>query len=67
MSANRKQQERRKRSGMAIRPLLFGILFVAVFVGIILSLVWVDPSHPVRQPDPLAPSAPGPSSPAPVQ
>jgi len=52
---------------MAIRPPLFGILFVAVFVGIILSLVWVDPSHPVRQPDPLAPSAPGPSAPAPVQ
>jgi len=52
---------------MAIRPLLFGILFIAVFVGVILSLVWVDPSHPVRQSDPLAPAAPGPSAPAPVQ
>ncbi len=54
---------------MAIRPLLFGILFIAVFVGIILSLVWVDPSQP-RQSDPLAPSPPAvtdPTAPAPAQ
>ena len=54
---------------MAIRPLLFGILFIAVFVGIILSLVWVDPSQPTRQSDPLAPSPPAvtdPTAPAPA-
>lgn len=49
---------------MAIRPLLFGILFIAVFVGIILSLVWVDPSQPARQSDPLAPAPPGISEPS---
>ncbi|WP_454849071.1 hypothetical protein [Rhizobium binxianense] len=49
---------------MAIRPLIFGILFVAVFVAIILSLIWVDKSQPVRQPDPLSPSVPGPANPS---
>ncbi|WP_413709319.1 hypothetical protein [Rhizobium sp. Rhizsp82] len=55
---------------MAIRPLLFGILFIAVFVGIIVSLVWVDPSQPTRQSDPLAPTPPAvtdPTAPAPAQ
>jgi hypothetical protein len=40
---------------MAIRPLIFGVLFIAVFVGIILSIIWIDKSHPIHQPDPLAP------------
>lgn len=48
---------------MAIRPLIFGILFVAVFVVIILSIIWVDKSQPVRLSDPLSPSAPGPANP----
>ena len=43
---------------MAFRPLIFGVLFIAVFVLIILSIIWVDKSHPIRQPDPLAPAAP---------
>ncbi|MBB3591580.1 hypothetical protein FHX08_001924 [Rhizobium sp. BK529] len=43
---------------MALRPLIFGVLFIAVFVLIILSIIWVDKSHPIRQPDPLAPTAP---------
>ncbi len=41
---------------MAFRPLIFGVLFIAVFVMVILSIMWVDKSHPIRQPDPLAPS-----------
>lgn len=49
---------------MAFRPLIFGVLFIAVFVMIILSIIWVDKSHPIRQPDPLAPST-TPSSPPP--
>ena len=52
---------------MAIRPLIFGILFIAVFVGIIISIIWVDTSHPIRQPDPLSPTAPGPATPGQVQ
>ncbi|ANM10136.1 MULTISPECIES: hypothetical protein [unclassified Rhizobium] len=52
---------------MAIRPLIFGILFIAVFVGIILSIIWVDTSHPVHQPDPLSPTAPGPATPGTMQ
>ncbi|MGZ2456993.1 MULTISPECIES: hypothetical protein [Rhizobium] len=52
---------------MAIRPLIFGILFIAVFVVIILSIIWVDTSHPIHQPDPLSPTAPGPATPGPVQ
>ncbi|PDS70455.1 hypothetical protein CO651_17785 [Rhizobium phaseoli] len=53
---------------MAIRPLIFGVLFIAAFVGIILSIIWVDTSHPVHQPDPLSPTAPGPATPSgPVQ
>lgn len=40
---------------MAIRPLIFGVLFVAVFVGIILSIAWIDKSHPIHASDPLAP------------
>lgn len=51
---------------MAFRPLIFGVLFIAVFVMIILSLIWVDKSHPIRQPDPLAPTAPA-NSPPPTQ
>ncbi|ARM87954.1 hypothetical protein RHEC894_CH01631 [Rhizobium sp. CIAT894] len=52
---------------MAIRPLIFGILFVSVFVVIILSMIWVDKSHPVHQPDPLSPTAPGAATPGQVQ
>ncbi|MBX4890836.1 hypothetical protein [Rhizobium bangladeshense] len=52
---------------MAIRPLIFGILFIAALVGIILSIIWVDTSHPVRQPAPLSPTTPGPATPGPVQ
>jgi len=51
---------------MAFRPLIFGILFIAVLVMIILSLIWVDRSHPIRQPDPLAPTAPA-NPPQPAQ
>lgn len=51
---------------MAFRPLIFGVLFVAVFVVIILSIIWVDKSHPIRQPDPLAPTAPA-NPPQPAQ
>lgn len=51
---------------MAFRPLIFGVLFVAVFVVIILSIIWVDKSHPIRQPDPLAPTAPS-NPPQPAQ
>lgn len=39
---------------MAIRPLLFGILFITVFVVVIMSIIWVDPTHPIRQADPFA-------------
>ncbi len=49
---------------MAIRPLIFGVLFIAVLVMVILSITWVDRSHPIRQPDPLAPST-TPSNPPP--
>ena len=49
---------------MAFRPLIFGVLFIAVLVMIILSITWVDKSHPIRQPDPLAPST-TPSNPPP--
>ncbi|MBB3564266.1 hypothetical protein FHX06_005621 [Rhizobium sp. BK512] len=49
---------------MAFRPLIFGVLFIAVFVMVILSIIWVDKSHPIRQPDPLAPST-TPSNPPP--
>jgi hypothetical protein len=49
---------------MAFRPLIFGVLFIAVFVMVILSIMWVDKSHPIRQPDPLAPST-TPASPPP--
>lgn len=41
---------------MAFRPLIFGVLFIAVFVMVILSIIWVDKSHPTRQADPLAPT-----------
>ncbi len=51
---------------MAFRPLIFGVLFIAVFVLVILSIIWVDKSHPIRQPDPLAPTAPA-NSPPPTQ
>jgi hypothetical protein len=51
---------------MAIRPLIFGILFIAVFVAIILSIIGVDKTQPLRQQDPLAPSAPGPATPTPT-
>jgi hypothetical protein len=49
---------------MAFRPLIFGVLFIAVLVMVILSIIWVDRSHPIRQPDPLAPST-TPSNPPP--
>ncbi|EJJ26145.1 hypothetical protein GCM10010520_24310 [Rhizobium viscosum] len=49
---------------MAFRPLIFGVLFIAVLVMVILSITWVDKSHPIRQPDPLAPST-TPSNPPP--
>jgi len=52
---------------MAIRPLILGVLFIAVFVGIILSIIWVDKSHPIHQSDPLSPTAPGPATPGQVQ
>ncbi|SCW27554.1 hypothetical protein SAMN02927900_00005 [Rhizobium mongolense subsp. loessense] len=52
---------------MAIRPLMFGILFIAVFVAIILSIIWVDPTQPTRQPDPLAPVTPAPTPTPPAQ
>jgi hypothetical protein len=52
---------------MAIRPLLFGILFIAVFVAIIISIILVDPTQPTRQPDPLAPVTPVPTPTPPVQ
>jgi hypothetical protein len=52
---------------MAIRPLIFGILFIAVFVVIIISIIWVDTSHPIHQPDPLSLTAPGPATPGQVQ
>uniref|UniRef100_UPI003F2888C6 hypothetical protein n=1 Tax=Rhizobium sp. F40D2 TaxID=3453141 RepID=UPI003F2888C6 len=65
------RNDRSKQEGtipiMAIRPLIFGILFIAVFVGIILSIIWVDTSHPIHQPDPLSPTAPGPATPGTVQ
>ncbi|NLS03298.1 hypothetical protein HGP14_07930 [Rhizobium sp. P32RR-XVIII] len=48
---------------MAIRPLVFGILFIAIFVAIILSMAWVDRSRPTHQPDSLAPAAPGTTAP----
>jgi hypothetical protein len=51
---------------MAIRPLIYGILFIAVFVAIILSMAWVDRSRPTHQAEPLAPVAPAPSTPAPT-
>ena len=47
---------------MAVRPLIFGVLFIAVFVLVILSIIGVDKSHPIHQPDPLAPTAPANSS-----
>jgi hypothetical protein len=43
---------------MAIRPLVFGILFIAVFVAIILSMAWVDRSRPTHQPESLVPATP---------
>ncbi|MEX2690956.1 hypothetical protein [Rhizobium mongolense] len=52
---------------MAIRPLMFGILFIAVFVAIILSIIWIDPTQPTRQPDPLAPVMPAPTPTPPAQ
>ncbi|TCL70511.1 hypothetical protein [Rhizobium sp. BK251] len=33
---------------MAIRPLIFGLLFVAAFVLTITSILWVDPNEPAR-------------------
>jgi hypothetical protein len=64
---NDRSEARRNDPVMAIRPLIFGILFIAVFVGIILSIIWVDTSHPIHQPDPLSPTAPGPATPGTVQ
>lgn len=55
---------------MAVRPLLVGVLFIAILVIIILSIGWIDKTQPLHQPDPLAP-APGanpmPSVTAPTQ
>lgn len=41
---------------MAIRSLIVGTLFVAVFVAIILSIAWIDKSQPTHEPAPLAPA-----------
>jgi hypothetical protein len=41
---------------MAVRPLLIGIVFVAILVAIILSITWIDKTQPLHQPDPLAPA-----------
>ncbi len=50
---------------MAIRPLIFGILFIAIFVVIILSITWIDKTQPLHRPDPLAPASPRPTNPVP--
>jgi hypothetical protein len=53
---------------MAVRPLLIGISFIVVLVGIVLSIIWIDKTQPLHQPDPLAPSAiPSQPIPAPTQ
>jgi hypothetical protein len=52
---NRPVDKRDINRDMAIRPLIFGVLFVAAFVAIILSITWIDKSHPIHAPDPLAP------------
>ncbi len=44
---------------MHLRPLIFGILFIGIFVALILSLMWVDNTHPVREQNPLAPTGNG--------
>ncbi|WP_200959557.1 hypothetical protein [Rhizobium sp. Root1203] len=41
---------------MAVRPLLIGIFFVIILVGIALSIIWIDKTQPLHQRDPLAPS-----------
>lgn len=44
---------------MAIRPLLIGLTLILALVLIILSILLVNPTHNVRQADPLAPQPPG--------
>lgn len=39
---------------MAGRSLIFGILFVAAFVALIVSIAWIDKTQPLHQPDPLS-------------
>ncbi|MBB3963951.1 MULTISPECIES: hypothetical protein [Rhizobium] len=51
---------------MAVRPLVIGILFIGILVAIILSITWIDKTQPMRQPDPLAPAAPGANPTTPV-
>lgn len=47
---------------MAIRPLLIGLTLILALVMIILSILLVNPTHTVRQSDPLAPQPPGANS-----
>lgn len=44
---------------MAIRPLLIGLTLVAALVMVILSILLVNPSQIIHQPDPFASQQPG--------
>ena len=44
---------------MAIRPLLIGLTLILALVMIILSILLVNPSHNIRQPEPFAPQQSG--------
>lgn len=47
---------------MAIRPLLIGLTLILALVLIVLSILLVNPSHNIRQPEPFAPQQPGANS-----
>ncbi|MEZ2130344.1 MULTISPECIES: hypothetical protein [unclassified Sinorhizobium] len=52
---------------MAVRPLIFGVLFVAIFVLVITSILWVNPEEPTRQPPPAMMPPPVQTAPPPSQ
>jgi hypothetical protein len=44
---------------MAIRPLLIGLTLIFALVLIILSILLVNPTHPLHEPEGLVPSQTG--------
>jgi hypothetical protein len=51
--------DERRQSQMAIRPLLIGLTLILALVLIILSILLVNPTHPLHEPEGLVPSQTG--------